>query len=376
MLLLRSSLGANCNRTLARAEVRRGFAITGVSAPRRIVAALRTRGRALLATAGDTSAEDGPAVSVVDEIARWFRPGSEAARAIRGADCERGDPEDLRAFRCSVLPSAPGAADVDQPFDGRGQRDATDPHVELGAAVRAPAHHRHVRRRGVRDLERAPTSAGGGSRLSAAPASHRRSTLRRHHTLDPFRPRGDGSASAGPASDSGGLAPPGGRCRDVLVSRRRGRGVQEDQRIPPALSRSGRRPGPRAARGKPPREASSSAILRRGTGMCPVSVRRTLHVSTCVAATPRRLARTEAGASSFGRPTRRHLHALMHNVTPAGEEALAVEATFARADARTRAERLRRLPLASRPAVLGERANAQYRYGARGCCCRHRGRRR
>ena len=33
----------------------------------------------------------------------------------------------------------------------------------------------------------------------------------------------------------GGLAPPGGRCRDALAPRRCGRGVQEDQRVPPAL---------------------------------------------------------------------------------------------------------------------------------------------
>ena len=59
---------------------------------------------------------------------------------------------------------------------------------------------------------------------------------RRHHTLDPFRGRGgDRSAAAGPASDSLGLTPPGGRCRDALVRRCRGRGVQEDQRVAPAL---------------------------------------------------------------------------------------------------------------------------------------------
>ena len=66
----------------------------------------------------------------------------------------------------------------------------------------------------------------------------------------------------------GGLASPGGRCRDALVPRLRGRGVQEDQRVPTALeggvtASSAGGAAPPGARG-PPSAAGRSRSLRAG----------------------------------------------------------------------------------------------------------------
>ena len=66
--------------TVIGAEMRRGFAITGVSATRRVVgvAASRLRGRALLATAGDTGCQD---------LSRRLQAGAERACGPRVFRC-------------------------------------------------------------------------------------------------------------------------------------------------------------------------------------------------------------------------------------------------------------------------------------------------